>query len=497
MKIICFLFAILLFLSGLPSGALAKSGFDALISPGELAASHSRYEGITNCTKCHSMGSGVPDGNCLDCHDKLAAKIKSNRGLHAKYTEPCIKCHSDHKGRSYRMIALEKDKFNHDRTEYPLRDRHTDVSCRKCHKTEGSYAGLSQACISCHKDEHNKQLDADCGKCHNIKGWKDIKKFNHAIGAAYALTGKHLDIKCEKCHAQGKYKPVAFKSCADCHKDPHRNQFPGKNCEACHTVKGWASTLFDHASPEYKGYRLEGRHLKVSCEKCHAQGKYKPVAFKSCADCHKDPHRNQFPGKNCEACHTVKGWASTLFDHASPEYKGYRLEGRHLKVNCEKCHAQGKYKPLASECQSCHLKDDAHKDELGKVCKKCHITEGWKKITLDHKLQTSFPLVGKHADTQCEKCHKNKAYKIPAQKCADCHKDEHKGKFKEECNSCHTQADWEPRTFDHKKKAGFELGGLHRDLPCTDCHAVKGEYRKLSRYCNQCHTDPHFNQFGG
>ncbi|HXI09689.1 MAG TPA: hypothetical protein VNK06_02695, partial [Thermodesulfobacteriota bacterium] len=66
---------ILIALLVLCQNAFAKDGVDSLISPGDLAKGHAKYEGITNCTQCHKLGSGVPDSKCLDCHDKLAARI--------------------------------------------------------------------------------------------------------------------------------------------------------------------------------------------------------------------------------------------------------------------------------------------------------------------------------------------------------------------------------------------------------------------------------------
>ncbi|MBI5407382.1 MAG: hypothetical protein HZA18_06785 [Nitrospirae bacterium] len=605
-----------------------------MISPGDLTSPHKKYEGITSCTKCHALGGGIPDTKCLDCHDKLAERIRKKAGVHAKYTDACIKCHTDHKGGSFKIVSLEKDKFNHKDTDYPLLDKHSTAKCEKCHKKGGNYTGLSQECISCHKDKHKGELDRDCERCHNIKGWKEIEKFNHDRDSKYALTGKHIETQCdkchvknryrvdkfeecrtchkdphkdkpackechtteswkkvptdhaktkyplidkhlqvkcdkchksnqltgipfktcnnsachndphkrqftdqvceachnikgwkpslfnhaapeytgyklegkhiktacEKCHVKGRYKPLNTKSCdnSDCHKDTHRGQFKDKKCEACHTLKGWKPSLFEHNEPKYMGYKLEGKHVETVCEKCHVQGRYKPLNYKSCdnSDCHKDTHKGQFKDKKCEACHTMKGWKPSLFEHNAREYEGYRLDGKHLKTSCEKCHADGKYKPLPDRCYDCHEKDDTHKKELGNNCAKCHSTADWKKSTLDHNRQTNFPLIGQHKSTECEKCHENKRYKTKAEKCIDCHKDIHKGEFKEECGSCHTQNDWFPRKFNHKKEGGIELRGVHNDIVCTSCHKTKGEYKGASRYCSQCHADPHFNQFG-
>ena len=580
----------LLFILLLCSEALAQEGgVGSLISPGALTSPHAKYEGISNCTQCHSLGGGIPDSKCLDCHDKLAERIKNKQGVHATYTDACIKCHTDHKGKGFKIISLEKDKFDHAKTDYPLVDKHLKVDCNKCHKKGDPYTGISKECLSCHKDPHKGKLGKDCESCHNIKDWKDLVKFNHERDSKYPLTGKHIEVKCdkchsnnnfkvekfeecltchkdphkdkpkckechtteswkkvntdhsktkyplvdkhidvkcdkchkksrlvgipfktcessachgdphktqfeeqkceechnikgwkpslfehnspkytgykleekhletkcEKCHVKGRYKPLDTKSCntSDCHKDVHKGQFKNQKCEACHTVKGWGPSLFEHNVAEYKGYKLEGKHIEVECKKCHVQGKYRPLNYKSCdtSDCHKDTHKGQFKDKQCEACHIVKGWKPSSFEHNAPDYSGYRLDGKHVKTPCEKCHVDGKYKPLSDRCFDCHEKDDTHKKELGNNCVKCHNTADWKKYVLDHNKQTKFPLIAKHKSTECEKCHKDKKYATKAEKCIDCHKDIHKGKFKEECSSCHTQNDWFPRRFNHKK----------------------------------------------
>jgi len=683
----------------------AQEDVGSLISPGPLSKAHEKYEGITNCTKCHALGGGIPDSKCLDCHDKLAEKIKNKQGLHATFSQACIKCHSDHKGKAFKIITIDKGKFNHDDTGYLLKDKHLKVDCSKCHKKEGVYTGLSRDCISCHEDKHTGQLGKDCNRCHQFTGWKDIEKFSHNRDSKYAITGKHLDVKCEKCHpknkykiekfeecitchndihkgkpqctechttegwkkvkidhaktnypltnkhiqvscekchknnqlkgipyktcdssachsdphkkqfpdktceschttagwkpsqfnhkapeyvgfkldgkhldtacdkchVQGKFKPLNYKTCdtSDCHKDTHKGQFKGKTCESCHNVKGWKPALFNHNAPEYVGFNLDGKHTDVKCDKCHIEGKFKPINYKTCdtsdchkdthkgqfkgktceschttktwkpsqfnhnaleyvgfkldgkhtdvkcdkchiegkfkpinyktcdtSDCHKDTHKGQFKGKTCESCHTTKTWKPALFNHNAPEYAGFKLTGKHIKTACEKCHELGKYKPIAANCFNCHEKDDVHKKELGNTCDKCHNTEEWKKATFNHNLQSKFPLIARHSETKCEKCHQEKKYKIGKEKCIDCHEDIHKGSFKEECTSCHTQTDWLPRRFDHKGKTGFELRGVHNDILCISCHKTKGEYKKVNRYCNQCHVDPHFNQFG-
>src|SRR3990172_7237937 len=415
----------ILFVLVMCTDALAQEGgVGSLISPGELTSPHTKYEGISNCTQCHSLGGGIPDSKCFDCHDKLAERIKTKQGVHAKYTDACIKCHTDHKGKGFKIVSLEKEKFDHAKTDYPLVDKHSKVECNKCHKKGDPYAGISKECLSCHKDPHKDKLGKDCERCHNIKGWKVLVKFNHERDSKYPLTGKHIEVKCEKCHINNKinFKIEKFEECLTCHKDPHKDK---PRCKGCHTTESWKKVNTDHS--------------KTKCEKCHVKGKYKPLNTKSCntSDCHNDVHKGQFKNQKCEACHTVKGWGPSLFEHNAAEYKGYKLEGKHIDVECKKCHVQGKYKPLSDRCFDCHEKDDTHKKELGNNCVKCHNTADWKKYVLDHNKQTKFPLIGKHKGTECEKCHKDKKYSTKAEKCIDCHKDIHKGKFKEECSSCH------------------------------------------------------------
>ena len=386
------------------SNTPAQDNIDSLISPGKLASPHAKYEGITNCTKCHRLRGGVPDSNCLACHDKLAQKIKNKQGVHARYTDTCITCHSDHKGRGYKMIAIAEKKFDHSLTDYPLIDKHAETNCNKCHKKTGVYTGLKQDCLSCHKDYHNGQLDKECSRCHNFKDWKDIKKFNHNTNSEYVLAEKHIDVTCEKCHTKGHYKPINYKTCnsSGCHKDPHTKQFPDKSCVYCHTTKGWKSVSFDHNAPEYKGYKLDGKHLKVDCAKCHTKGRFKPLNYKTCntADCHTDPHKKQFTGKTCESCHSTKGWESVIFDHNAAEYKGYKLEGKHLQADCKKCHTKGKYKPVNYKtCDSADCHKDPHtKQFAGKTCESCHTTKWWKSVSFDHNAPgyKGYKLDGKH-----------------------------------------------------------------------------------------------------
>ena len=106
-------------------------------------------------------------------------------------------------------------------------------------------------------------------------------------------------------------------NCTSCHNDPHQNQF-GQNCRQCHseesfqTVKGIKK--FDHNKT---GFRLEGKHLIVSCKACHKTRFTDPLKHDRCTDCHADYHHKQFAKKgvspDCSSCHSVKGFTPSSY----------------------------------------------------------------------------------------------------------------------------------------------------------------------------------------
>jgi hypothetical protein len=112
------------------------------ISPGPLARPHATLEGATNCVKCHGLkGSSSPMTQvCLQCHKEIAWLMQQQRGLHSREVrvgrKECASCHPDHAGVDFKLVEW----------------------------TEGAPA-----------------------------------KFDHRR-AGWALTGKHLETRCEECH---------------------------------------------------------------------------------------------------------------------------------------------------------------------------------------------------------------------------------------------------------------------------------------------------------
>lgn len=354
-----------------------------LFSPDKLARPHAELEGLKNCTQCHQLGERISEDKCLQCHDALAARIRSDLGYHARLTDKnCIDCHSDHRGIDYEMVRWDTTKFDHDSTGYALTGKHLELNCSQCHQTE-SYVGLEQDCLSCHQDEHRGQLGKDCTQCHSTKEWPEIR-FEHEK-AQFQLVGKHQEVDCNKCHlledivstsesgSQAtqdapmqvrRYKPLPFAECSDCHTDYHQGQFE-QDCAACHGESDWKKMDFDHQRAQFA---LLGKHQQVKCNQCHqlelfADGaqlqRFKPLPFANCADCHADYHQNQF-AQDCAECHRVEQWPNTTFDHSRSTF---HLDGAHANVKCELCHALEtfangeelrRYKPVDDACQTCH-----------------------------------------------------------------------------------------------------------------------------------------------
>lgn len=439
----------------------------AQISPGDLADPHSHLEGISNCTQCHVLGNKVSDEKCLVCHTEINERITSQKGYHSSSDvkgKSCIICHSDHHGKKFQMIRFDDTKFDHNLTGYSLSVPHSKKACNDCHtskfitnsKIKGkkyTYLGLSTTCLACHDDYHQKTLSSDCLSCHNPDAFKPATAFNHN-NTKFRLIGKHSSIECISCH---KMKTVSGK--------------------------------------KFQDFR---------------------VSQFNCSDCHKDPHQNRF-GQNCSQCHNETSFAVAGsvngFDHNKTNYK---LEDKHLTVNCKACHKTKFTDPLKfGRCTDCHI--DYHKGQfavngISPDCSKCHTTKGFNlfSYTLEQHNQGVFPLQGAHLATACTDCHyKQKVWsfrKIGID-CKDCHTDIHKNLIDEkyypgeDCKNCHTTSNWNDISFDHSLTA-FKLTGAHLNQSCRNCHLSNGHEGKvqqvfsgLSTNCSACHEDKHFNQF--
>jgi class III cytochrome C family protein len=509
------------------------------ISPGPLSRPHQYLDSATQCTACHKLGGGQAALKCLDCHDEIASRLRTGRGLHASYhispgsSQECARCHSEHNGLDFPLIKWDVKSFDHKQTGYALEGKHAGLACNRCHTAphvsqseresikfkdlNRTFLGISTACVTCHQDKHEGRLGQNCQQCHNYNDWKITSgQFDHSK-TRYPLTGLHAQVSCQKCHAPGadnkpRYLGLPFGKCSDCHSDPHRGGFAQQSCQACHNTSGWkriaTSTLnqsFDHSKTKYP---LVGKHQSVDCLQCHRGGDFKrPVAFQKCMDCHKDEHEGQFikrtDGGECASCHTVEGFKPSKFGVKEHAATAYPLEARHATVQCAQCHIpKGRetlYKVKFGRCLDCHK--DEHQGQFAAApylnrCEQCHTLKGYRPSTfslVQHK-QTRFVLTGGHIAVPCGDCHKERStaeakyaalYRFEDRSCTACHADPHKGQFKDRMRQVRADGRAAGCESCHSTKSWKEVSGF--DHSKTSFPLV-GTHRAVA--CIDCHKPP-------
>ena len=124
-----------------------------------------RRHRAVRCTTCHDGKKGMPQPECRACHGD------PHRG------RALLDCGECHRADEWLLV-----RFDHDRTEFPLRGRHFTVACRLCHQND-QFTGVRPECVNCHRGDRNfadsKHIDHranswDCannGACHTAFHW--------------------------------------------------------------------------------------------------------------------------------------------------------------------------------------------------------------------------------------------------------------------------------------------------------------------------------------
>ena len=450
---------------------------------------------------------------CADCHKPAlrvspAAKLSGRRAPEWGWVgleRDCVTCHEDvHRGRlgaacgnchgTTDFKTINRGKFDHDRTRYPLRGRHREVACEKCHDFSAGKVVRNPPfanCTDCHADAHAGTATlagriVDCASCHAVEGWRPstYTVAQHRL-TKYPLEGRHQQVKCAACHLKNppgvpssqlgsatvQMRPLATQ-CRDCHADDHGGQLASRPdrgaCAACHRVDGWTPSTFTVANHATLRLRLEGRHAEIECAACHgADRKGLPrlpgpevlgkarVALKpketECAACHVDPHDGHAP--RCLDCHGERRFRPSLVDIAAHKHYKFPLDDAHAAVPCVACHEELKHPTATSSL----------------------VLVRW-----------SFPRL---------------LFAAPKGGCEGCHANPHGGQFAKRadrgaCEICHGMATFRPATrFDHNRDAAFSLKGAHANVACARCHpssrGADGKpvvaYRPISAKCEACH----------
>ncbi len=518
----------------------------AQISPGPLAEVHADLEGMSNCTRCHTIGEKVENAKCLQCHDALRSRIDAGEGYHVSAEvrgQDCFKCHSEHHGRKFEMVRFDVEHFDHDLTGYPLTGAHRQLNCAECHQPDfiqsrelrqrsGTYLGLNTACTTCHTDFHQGTLSNNCTKCHTTDAFVPASAFSHDK-TDFPLVGAHQTVDCVSCHkvttrngsSFQEFADVPFTNCSSCHEDVHQGRF-GTNCKECHVEESFhvfrGMGDFNHNKT---GFPLLGKHQTISCADCHSTQVSTDRMFKdftgkdvsNCTACHEDVHKQKF-GNDCRTCHSEESFRAvrnfTVSDHSKTAYP---LEGKHETVDCRKCHETRMMLPLAhSQCADCHA--DFHEGQFVTAtrtpdCAECHTVNGFagSTFTVEEHNRTDFVLTGAHLATPCFACHQRNdkwVFRDVGNRCTDCHEDVHGSSIDaryypdKACERCHTPDAWNAVQFDHSL-TGFALAGRHAQVACTACHipdsTLTGKrhvaFNGLVQECTSCHANVHREQF--
>ncbi len=408
--------------------------------------------------------------DCRECHkpDYIGdTELAKRTGTYLGLEEACLSCHVDYHQQTLGEDCLachryesfeEAPRFDHQKTKFPLKGAHRQVSCEECHpksiqqKREfQAFNGIAfSACTDCHQDAHQGKFGPKCTDCHNEQSWSKLKasnRFDHNL-THYPLVGLHRTVACADCHSGGDFKrKLTFERCTDCHENYHQEEIEDlslgiKDCSDCHSLqKDFSYSSFGILEHDDSDFPLEGAHLATPCFACHKEDEISrwDFAFESnnCVACHEDIHRNYidakyYPDQDCQACHNSENWQQLSFDHTQTDWP---LEGAHAQTNCAACHfpegGEQRFVDIDQQCQSCH--DNSHGNQFGALdkvdCTSCHrAAMDWQAYNFDHQ-KTQFPLEGKHAEIDCAACHKVQAelpeqgplYTIKKFECLDCH----------------------------------------------------------------------------
>ncbi|MGQ0614486.1 MAG: hypothetical protein ACT4PV_12190 [Planctomycetaceae bacterium] len=401
----------------------------------------------------------------------------------------------------------------------------------------GVLGGRSPGPISAvHAREERLDGGGNCSSCHG--GW--FGSMTEACLACHATIDEQIGAGTGLHGALGSSKASA---CASCHSEHHGAGFAMVNRRSFAQAGVADPAKFDHA---LVGWRMDGRHLELSCAECHEQadaellppgGRRYGGLDRDCASCHEDPHE----GRMTVACAGCHGQSSFDALHAEGHERHLPLVGGHGDLSCRACHAGGEphaletlgagTAPPARACAQCHASPHAAAFVAGAArasgnpeagsCVVCHLAEHRSfrdeglRLTPGQHDYSGFPLAAPHDRATCAQCHapaaEEFALRYPGRgpdSCRSCHEDPHGGQFDagrfadRGCVACHDRHRFEPHAFTPEVHArtAFPLTGAHVATACDDCHKIPQEghprrFAGTSASCDACHADAHAGFF--
>ncbi len=288
--------------------------FDHAITGFPLTGAHA----ATPCIACH--GDGVYKGKstlCVSCHQTDYNGTTNPPHAAAAFPTTCELCHT--------TTDWTGAVFDHSKTNFPLTGAHLAVACNACHG-DGVYKGKSTLCVSCHQQDLAGTTDpphvaagfpTTCETCHTTASWAGAT-FDHA-NTAFPLTGAHVGLSCNSCHADGVYKGKST-ACVSCHLADYNGTnnpahaaagFP-QTCDQCHTTATWSGATFDHDGQFFPIYSGSHKGRWSACSDCHINASNYAAFTCMSGGCHSQSstdsnHRGvsgyRYDASACYACH--------------------------------------------------------------------------------------------------------------------------------------------------------------------------------------------------
>ncbi len=327
------------------------------------------------------------------------------------------------------------------------------------------------------------------------------KDFDH-LKTGFALSGKHVDIRCESCHQNGVLKGTP-RDCASCHLSGKRfsrgnvvmpqQHFPTQQaCETCHTTKTFVGAKFNHAGVApgscqscHNGTQTAGKpanHIltSASCDSCHRTTAWSPAASfdhsgvvaGTCTSCHgagratgkSATHMPTNAGQSCDDCHkSFSVWRPTAWNHTQMV----------TTSQCASCHSGGY--PPADGRPANHVPYASVGAMAAANCDACH--KGSFSSWANGRVHANFGVTG-----SCASCHSGAFLNAVGKPNTTIHNGV------TNCESCHNTSAWAGAKVDHSTFTAA--------TNCLSCHngSTAGKVKPASHIphgataCMSCHN---------
>jgi pSer/pThr/pTyr-binding forkhead associated (FHA) protein len=340
------LVALLLIVTLLVIGELAKPSNQEAFMPGGVSSAHARARDASgqsiakNCAACHDPWRGVSDDSCGECHSKAPhSELQAD-------TMACSSCHMEHRG-STKLAVI------------------ADARCVACHGNVKAHVKVEA--LSMVKTPDISAFDEK----HPDFTWRkdeNTMRFNHKLhlqtGGIFDAAGHREVLSCANCHklveTKGKVDPAPIRfatACQRCHLLTFDRRFP--DLQVPHG--GDPGLLYGFVLATYAGNRdIAGK----SPEDVRRILTSRPPTE---VDQSAVINAEQVIKTKCTLCHDV-GRAGGRLVAVAPVIPTQWLQHarfahtQHRNLNCETCHEKARTSratsdvlmPSRKDCTDCH-----------------------------------------------------------------------------------------------------------------------------------------------